>query len=34
MSIAEGLSGIFEDPSLVSRANTWSQTQTFPGGGQ
>ena len=28
MSIAEGLSGIFEDPSLLNRANTWSQTQT------
>ena len=31
MSIAEGLSGIFEDPSLVSRANTWEQNQTFDG---
>ncbi len=30
MSIAEGLSGIFEDPSLTNRANTWSQTQTVP----
>lgn len=29
MSIAEGLSGIFEDPSLVSRANTWEKTQTL-----
>lgn len=29
MSIAEGLSGIFEDPSLVSRANTWEQEQQF-----
>ena len=29
MSIAEGLSGIFEDPSLTNRANTWSQPQTF-----
>ena len=29
MSIAEGLSGIFEDPSLVSRANTWSRMQTL-----
>ena len=29
MSIAEGLSGIFEDPSLLSRVNIWSQTQKF-----
>jgi hypothetical protein len=29
MSIAEGLSGIFEDPSLTNRANTWSQPQTI-----
>ncbi len=29
MSIAEGLSGIFEDPSLTNRANTWQQTQIF-----
>ena len=29
MSIAEGLSGIFEDPSLTNRANTWSHPQTF-----
>ena len=29
MSIAEGLDGIFEDPSLVNRANTFSQNQTF-----
>ena len=31
MSIAEGLSGIFEDPSLLNRANTWSQTNNFDG---
>ncbi len=30
MSIAEGLGGIFEDPSLLSRANTWAQPQNFP----
>ena len=29
MSIAEGLNGIFEDPSLLSRVNIWSQTQKF-----
>lgn len=32
MSIVEGLSGIFEDPSLLSRENTWEQPQIFPGG--
>ena len=28
MSIAEGISGIFEDPSLLNRQNIWSQPQT------
>ena len=32
MSIAEGLDGIFEDPSLVNRANTWGLKQNFNGG--
>ena len=32
MSIAEGLGGIFEDPSLLNRANTWSQPQSLAGG--
>ena len=32
MSIAEGLGGIFEDPSLLNRANTWTQTQRLAGG--
>ena len=31
MSIAAGLSGIFEDPSLLNRANTWQQDQVFAG---
>ena len=29
MSIAEGLGGIYEDPSLLSRPNTWNQEQKF-----
>lgn len=29
MTIAQGLSGIFNDPSLLNRANTWSQPQTY-----
>ncbi len=28
MSIAEGISGIFEDPSLLNRQNIWSHQQT------
>lgn len=32
MSIAEGLGGIFEDPSLLTRENTWDQMQIYPGG--
>ena len=31
MSIAEGLSGIFEDPSLLNRANTFTNPQTIEG---
>lgn len=31
MSIAQGLSGIFEDPSLINRENTWSQRQVYDG---
>lgn len=32
MSIAEGISGIFEDPSLLNRTNTWGQMQQYSTG--